>query len=206
MKIFNSMRWITKMKELRRKCFSWYKDLLQRRQHVWKTVYTQWDNRPRVKKNEAGTKENLKHQLNKNLIGSKKSRNDTGEGCINATKELVKCRGNRSRSEKKNNRKKWSWSFWIQRSGKELAGKLNTKINDITQQWFSPQKHYHGEEEKMEGATQILLHGALLYMIKVWLRNITSDLDESLPRSEVYRLQIIFIVHNILQNLPGFRS
>lgn len=54
------------------------------------------------KKKEADTKENFtEHQLNKNLIGSKKSRNDTGEGCIDATKELVKCRGNRSRSEKK---------------------------------------------------------------------------------------------------------
>lgn len=33
-----------------------------------------------------------------------------------------------------------------------------------------------------------------------------EHLDESLPRSKVYRLQIIFIVHSILQNLPVFRS
>ena len=38
---------------------------------------------------------------------------------------------------------------------KNWLGIFNTKSNDITQHWFSPQKHYHREEEKMEGATQI---------------------------------------------------
>ena len=53
-------------------------------------------------KKEADTKENLtKRLLNKNLFGSRKSRDNTGEGCINATREeLGKGRGNRSRSEK----------------------------------------------------------------------------------------------------------
>lgn len=47
-----------------KKMFLLIKDLLQRRQHVWKTIYTQWDNRPRVKKKKKQIQRKTSQNIN----------------------------------------------------------------------------------------------------------------------------------------------